>query len=139
MTTATTANGSGSAADVLANLQTISALSGVGDLTVTGNNGGPFSIVFAGTLAAADQPQILSSTATTATTATAINGSATLPISVTGSAPTYTIAFRPDLFRQSPTRCKSPAARPRQPRRPPLRVELQQPLRSRQTCAPFPI
>src|SRR4029079_1195250 len=61
-------------------------LSTAGDLTVTGNNGGPFSIFFAGTLAAANQPQILSSTTATATTATAIDGSATPPISVTTTA-----------------------------------------------------
>ena len=82
-----TSSGTGATtkAQVLANLQTISALSTAGDLTVTGNDGGPFTVVFGGTLAGANQPQIGSSTTASTTTATTINGNSTPPVTVTGN------------------------------------------------------
>ena len=69
--------------EVLANLQTIPALSNPNDLTVSGNNGGPFTIVFTGALAGQNVVQIASSDTTIATTATTIDGGGQV-VSVTG-------------------------------------------------------
>ena len=51
MTVTRSGSGATTANDVLTNLQTIPALTAAGNVTVTGGNGGPFTIVFGNTLA----------------------------------------------------------------------------------------
>src|SRR5205814_4200182 len=65
-----------------------------GNVTVTGSNGGPFTIVYGGTLAAANQPQISSGNTAAATTGTTIDGNSTPPVTVTGAqGGPFTITF----------------------------------------------
>src|SRR5206468_2206863 len=94
-TSAFTLDASATATNLQTNLRTISALSGV---LVTGSNGGPFTLTFAGSLAgqnvAAPGPTGLAATGGIATFANVIDGSATAPVAVTGTTGgTLTITF----------------------------------------------
>src|SRR5947209_2547691 len=72
--TVTTGTSGTTAAQVQANLQTIPALATAGNVTVSGNTGGPFTIVFGNTLAGQNVSQIASSSTANATTAKTIDG-----------------------------------------------------------------
>lgn len=76
---------SATAADVQAALEALSNI-GAGNVAVTGNVGGPFTVTFQGTLADANQPQM---------TATPTGGTGTVTIATVtegGTAPTYAAA-----------------------------------------------
>src|SRR5205823_10091530 len=66
---------------------------GTGAVTVTGPQGGPFTVTFGGSLAGQDIAQIGSSTAGVATTATVINGSAnaTVRAQVSATSPNFLV------------------------------------------------
>src|SRR5207249_1111113 len=66
--------GGTTAAAVLANLNTIAALKG--NVSVTGNNGGPFTVTFTGALGGHDISQIVSSATGVANFATTTSGAA---------------------------------------------------------------
>jgi hypothetical protein len=95
LTVALGANGT-TAAAVLASLNTIPTLNG--NVTVSGNNGGPFAITFVGALAGHDVNHLLCDNGT-ATTATAVEGAGvgTFTAVLAGTAAPAPLAYQPSV------------------------------------------